>query len=223
MHYMIDRYALAVKALPPDLKTVIDEVVAMVNFIKNSLLNTKILCLCHELNAHEEPFLFHTEVTWLSRGNVVGRVVTLKEELKEFFERNEKEKIRKFVNKLSDKNWITKMAYRNYIFSRNNAVNRSLQSYWATMIDFVDKLQAFQMKLKLWQEKVTAGWYEAYENMSHSLSVLCKDDVNEVSGLIHKHLISPSQELENLFPDITDLDWYLLRNPLKVDLKSLPD
>ncbi|XP_076049554.1 zinc finger BED domain-containing protein 5-like [Oratosquilla oratoria] len=116
-----------------------------------------------------------------------------------------------------------KLAYLNDIFSRINAVNRSLQGYSATVIDFVDKLRAFQMKLNLWQEKVTAGRYDAFDNMSDSLSVLCKDDVNEVSGLIHKHLVSLSQELENYFPDITDLDCQLIRNPLKVDPTSLPD
>ncbi|XP_076069744.1 zinc finger BED domain-containing protein 5-like [Oratosquilla oratoria] len=79
------------------------------------------------------------------------------------------------------------------------------------------------MKLKLWQETVTAGRYDAFENMSDSLSVLCKDDVNEVSGLIHKHLVSLSQELENYFPHITDLDCQIIRNPLKVDPTSLPD
>ena len=224
MHCMIHRYALAVKTLPPDLKTTLDDVVAMVNFIKNSPLNTRMLrLLCQELNAEEESLLFHTEVRWLSRGNVVARVVTLKGELKEFFERNKKEKTRVFVNKLSDNKWITKLAYLNDIFSRINAVNTSLQGYSATVIDFVDKLRAFQMKLKFWQEKVTAGRYDAFENMSDSLSVLCEDDVNEVSDLIHKHLVSLSQELENYFPDITDLDCKLIRNPLKVDPTSLPD
>ncbi|XP_076038386.1 zinc finger BED domain-containing protein 5-like [Oratosquilla oratoria] len=82
-----------------------------------------------------------------------------------------------------------KLAYLNDIFSSINAVNRSLQGYSATVIDFVDKLRAFQMKLKLWQEKVTAG----------------------------------RQELENDFPDITDLDCQLIRNPLEVDPTSLPD
>ncbi|KAK4308214.1 hypothetical protein Pmani_020061 [Petrolisthes manimaculis] len=157
------------------------------------------------------------------RGYVVARVVTLKGELKEFFERNKKEKTRVFVNKLSDNKWITKLAYLNDIFSRINAVNTSLQGYSATVIDFVDKLRAFQMKLKLWQEKVTAGRYDVFENMSDSLSVLCEDDVNEVSDLINKHLVSLSQELENYFPDITDLDCKLIRNPLKVDPTSLPD
>lgn len=167
MHCIFHHYALAVKTLPPDLKTVFDDVVAMVNFIKNSPLNTRMLrLLCQELNSEEELLLFHTEVKWLSRDNVVARVVTLNGELKEFFERNQSEKTRKLVNKFLNNKWITKLAYLNYIFSLINAVNTSLQGYSATVIDFVDKLRAFQMKLKLWQEKDTTGRYDAFENVS---------------------------------------------------------
>ncbi|XP_068203756.1 zinc finger BED domain-containing protein 5-like [Palaemon carinicauda] len=80
----------------PDLKTVLDDVVAMIDFIKKNPLNTRLLRLLYqELNADEESLLFHTEIRWLSRGNIVTRVVTLKGELKEFLERNQKEKTRK--------------------------------------------------------------------------------------------------------------------------------
>ena len=79
------------------------------------------------------------------------------------------------------------------------------------------------MKLKCWQEKVTVGLYDVFENMSDSLSTLCKDDVDEVSSLIQKHLISLSQELDKYFPDITDLDCQLIWNPLKMDPRSFPE
>lgn len=78
MHCMIHCYALAVKTLPPELLLILDDVVAMVNFIKNSPMNTRILrLLCQELNAEEESLLSHTNVRWLSRGNMVARVVAL--------------------------------------------------------------------------------------------------------------------------------------------------
>lgn len=224
MHCMSHHYALSVKTLPPELKTVLDDVVVMVNFIKNNPLNTRILrLLCQELNAEEEALLSHTDVRWLSRGNVVARFATLLEELKEFFDRIKKEKTKKFVNKLSDNKWITKLAYLNDIFSRIDGVNRSLQNYSATVIDSFDKLRDFQKKLRLWEEKVTVGRYDIFENTSDSLSALCKDDVDEVIGLIQKHLVSLSQELDNYFPDITDLDRQLIQKPLKMDPTSLPD
>ena len=129
------------------------------------------------------------------------------------------------MNKLSDNRWITKLAYLKDIFSSINAVSRSLQRYSATVIDFVDNLGAFQMKLRLWQEKDAAGRYDVFENMSDSLSTLCKNEnaVDEISGLIQKHFASPSQELDKYFPDITDLDCHLILNPWKMDPRSLPD
>lgn len=82
------------KTLPPDLKTVLDNAVLMVNFIKNGPLNTRMMhLLCQELNA-EEVTPFHPEVRWLSKDKVVARVATLKEELKKFFDKNDKEKQR---------------------------------------------------------------------------------------------------------------------------------
>lgn len=64
MHCMIHRFALAGKTLPPDLKTVLDDVVAMVIFIKNSPLNTRMLHLsCQELNADEvTPFSYRCKM-----------------------------------------------------------------------------------------------------------------------------------------------------------------
>ena len=67
---------------------------------------------------------------------------------------NEKSKIRKFLNKLQDNKWITKLAYINYIFYRLNAINKSLQGNLATVI--VDKLRADKILVSnfvthLWQ------------------------------------------------------------------------
>lgn len=81
--------------------------------------------MCQELNAEGESLLFHTDVRWLSRRNVVARVATLEKGLKNFFDRNEK-KLRKFVNKFSDNRQTTKLVHLN-IFSHINAIKRSLQ------------------------------------------------------------------------------------------------
>ena len=80
LHCMLHRYALASKTLPPGLRLVLDDVVHMVNSIKSSGLNTRLFSLlCQELGSDQEVLLFHTEVRWLSRGNVVTRVQSLKD------------------------------------------------------------------------------------------------------------------------------------------------
>lgn len=78
------------------------------------------------------------------------------------------------------------------------------------------------MKLKLQQEKVQAAWYDVTEKISDNLSALCKEDVDMDSAVIHEHLVALSYKLDNYFPDITDLDCQLFRNPFKMDPKSLP-
>ena len=102
LHCMLYRYALACKTLQPGLRLVLDDVVHMINIIKSSSLNTRLFSLlCQELGSNHEALLFHTEVRWLSRGNVIRRVESLKEELSEFFKRVNKTRSHEFVQKLS--------------------------------------------------------------------------------------------------------------------------
>ena len=104
---MLYRYALACKTLPPGLRLVLDDVVHMINTIKSSFLNTWLFfLLCQELGSDNEALLFHTEVLWLSQGNVIRRVEALKEELSEFFIRVNKTRSPEFVRKLSNSQWL---------------------------------------------------------------------------------------------------------------------
>ena len=83
---MIHRYALCTKTLLPELKFVLFNVVAMVNFVKSNSLNARILrFICQQLISEVETLLSHTEVRWLSEGKVIARVASLKTDLKEFF------------------------------------------------------------------------------------------------------------------------------------------
>ncbi|XP_033214093.1 zinc finger BED domain-containing protein 5-like [Belonocnema kinseyi] len=69
-HCMIHRYALAVKPLPDELTFVMEDCVSIVNHIKTSSLKTRLFEeLCTKLGADCVQLLYHTQVTWLSRGN----------------------------------------------------------------------------------------------------------------------------------------------------------
>lgn len=97
MHCMIHRQALAAKTLPSELKEVLDDTVKMVNFVKLSDLISRLFkLLCSDLDSVHETLLYHTEVRWLSRGNVVKRVFELKDELKLFFSCNDK-KVTRYI------------------------------------------------------------------------------------------------------------------------------
>lgn len=71
IHCMIHRQALASKTLLPPLGKVLDQTIQIVNFVKGGALNSRLLKqLRNDKDAGHHLLLFHTNVQWLSRGNV---------------------------------------------------------------------------------------------------------------------------------------------------------
>lgn len=84
-HCTIHRQALLVKHLEPVLKVFMHDVIKVVNVVKGHALNTRLFReLCKDGEAEYADLLYHTEVRWLSRGNVLNRVWALKTELEIF-------------------------------------------------------------------------------------------------------------------------------------------
>ena len=78
-HCFIHRFALCAKVLPPELLSCLQQIVEIVNFVKTSALNTRLFArLCADLGYDHTCLLFHTEVRWLSRGNMTRRVFELR-------------------------------------------------------------------------------------------------------------------------------------------------
>ena len=78
IHFMIHRFALSCKVLPVELSSVLSQVVKMVNHVKGSALNSRLFeLLCEDFGADHSVLLFHTDVRWLSQGNVTKRVYEL--------------------------------------------------------------------------------------------------------------------------------------------------
>ncbi|XP_003368794.1 zinc finger protein [Trichinella spiralis] len=87
MHCVIHRQALVAKTLPDDLREDLNFAVEIVNYVKSSALNTRLFAaLCESLNADHMALLYHTEVRWLSKGNMLGRIYELREAVAEFLE-----------------------------------------------------------------------------------------------------------------------------------------
>ena len=64
------------------LKEATNQVKEMVNFIKPRPLKSRIFeLLCKDMNSHYARLLVHTEVRWLSKGNVLSRVIGFRKEL----------------------------------------------------------------------------------------------------------------------------------------------
>ena len=107
-HCTIHRENLASKALDPDLKSVLDAAIKIVNFIKSTPLQTRLFTtLCDEIDSHYKSLLFHSEVRWLSRGKVLTRWYELRDEVYLFLMDRKHE----LASNLTDPDWIVKLLY----------------------------------------------------------------------------------------------------------------
>ena len=87
VHCSVHRFALAAKLLPPGVKTSLNLVVKMVNYIKTSALNNRLFkVICENIGSEYTSLLFYTEVRWLSRGNTTTRLFLMRKELLQFFQ-----------------------------------------------------------------------------------------------------------------------------------------
>ena len=120
------------------------------------------------------------------------------------------------MTKLNDRCWTLKLSYLSDIFSRLNALNKSLQGQHETVIDFVDKVSAFIKKLELWEGAVISGSFHMFDNLSQALEG--SDDLQDQMILLVKaHLSALRLEFQSYFPDIEKLNAKWIRNPFNVD------
>ena len=79
VHCFLHRFALAAKLLLPGIKTSLNLVVEMVNYIKASALNSCLFkVICEDIGSEYTSLLFYTEVRWRSRGNTTMRLFVLR-------------------------------------------------------------------------------------------------------------------------------------------------
>lgn len=77
-HCFIHREALASREIPQNLMEVLKSVVKVVNFVKGSSLNSRLLeIFCSEIGTNHTYLLYHTKVRWLSQGKILSRVYEL--------------------------------------------------------------------------------------------------------------------------------------------------
>ena len=79
---MINRQALAIKTLSDELQSMLTDVIDVVNFIKRSVLNTRLfrnLCIEIKKKKKKKNLLFHSEVRWLSKGIVLLHICVVKD------------------------------------------------------------------------------------------------------------------------------------------------
>lgn len=190
------------------MKSVLYDIVKMVNFIKSRPVKSRLFSLlCEEMESPHVALILHTEVRWLSRGRVLSRVHELKEEMLTFFTLEEK---LEFCELLADETWCGKLCYLADIFEHLNNVNTSMQGRGENLLSSSDKMKALAEKMRLWNVKVKEGNLDMFRKTA---DIKNKDIV----PLICEHLESLEKNIEKYFPNICVENYDWLRNPFIPD------
>ena len=86
-----------------------------------------------------------------------------------------------FQKKEEDSQCPQKLAYLTDILLRFNSWNLPLQGRFATVIDFMNKLRSFIIKLDPWEQNIKDGNPSMFENL-------------DVAQVVQAHLASPQME-----------------------------
>ena len=165
----------------------------MANFVKKGVLNTRLFSkFCKDMSADYTTFLYHTDVRWLLKGNVLFRVFQLREELAEFFGRQRQE----FATYFYDPSFVKRLAYLADIFEKLNILNLFMQGSKTTITNLYDSLNAFVEKLKLWKMHVMKDVFVMLDRLS---SVTRANESINISVEVAEHLCK-LEELNHYFP-----------------------
>ncbi|XP_050065774.1 protein ZBED8-like [Aphis gossypii] len=232
-HCIIHRQALASKTLPEELLYTLKQALKLVNTIKSSALNTRIFKnICSDLDSEYETLLFHTEVRWLSEGNMLARLFSLKKEVAVFLTEKKNDNLLKCI---CDHKFEIHLAYLVDIFKHLNKLNLQLQGSGNNKLEgsgnifiFEDKLRAFMCKIDLWISKVGMNNYSAFQTLKSLVdNEKYADLVNEVQQNVLDHLKKLKNEFNRYFPEYNDLETNsiqsMIRNPFIVKINEVPD
>ena len=183
----------------------------MVNNVKESALNSWLFkILCKDLGAHHSVLLFHSNVRWLSRGNVTKRVYELCKELLGFFQQSNK--CETLLTSLRDNFFILILAYLVYIFDAQNMLNKNLQEKDLTMCEFIAKVEAFLAKLRLWKGNICSGTFSMFSTVTEFLCRNPRIETTRFSELVTEYLMKLEKKIDSYFPSLGEDEVAYLRN-----------
>ena len=219
-HCMIHRQALMVKCLEPTLEAVMHDVIKIVNFIKGHALNTRLFReLCQDGEAEYTDLLYHTEVRWLSRGNVLNRVWILKDELEKFMV--DRKNI--LADKFKNPSWVAYLAYLADIFENINILNKKLQGKDINIITAREIVSAFGLKLQYWIQKVEQNKIASFPKLSLFLEDHQNIKFSDIKDVIVNYLIKLKKRFSDYFPDIDSNTISWIVNPFECEIAKIPE
>ena len=203
---VLHRHALAVKMLPKNLKDVMGIVISTVNYIRSRALQHRLFQqLCEEMGAEYTHLLYYTEVRWLSRGHVIGRVLSLKDQMALFYS----ERDIGLASAFEDSTFTVRLTSLSDIFSELNRLNRNLQGSGITIVEAGECINAMKEKIENWLEDLSEGVFFNFPKLSEILVENNTEDPlkNTVKEDVTEHLKILLNKLKGYFSDVSVKPW----------------
>ena len=220
-HCVLHREALASRTMPHEMKEILDLSIEIVNCIKAGSLNSRLFKLvCQDMESEHVALLFHTNVRWLSKGNMLKRLHELKEEVAIFLDSRKK---RNLLEKFQSQSFQQSLAYLVDIFHALNTLNLQLQGKNINIILHYDIVRSFMSKLDLWQNRIEQGNPASFCNLDSALN--SGNLKSELKRQIKTHLFNLKEEFIKYFPDIDEKReaWKFIRNPFQCEVDEIFD
>lgn len=212
IHCYLHRENLAAKKMSQPLSEVMSQAVKIINFFKSSALNSRLFeKLCERMESDHIQLLYFSEIRWLSRGKALNRLVELRHEVAEFL----REKKSPLAEHLCDASFVSVLAYMADIFNKLNELNTSMQGKDSSVFHTCDKVEAFKLKVRLWQNAVDRGHFEMFPTLSEAILEL---ESEAPTAIISEHLQKLSDQLNDYFKDDLRKKNEWIRDPFNVKL-----
>ena len=135
------------------MREVMDVVVKTVNFIRSRrLTHRQFKSFLADMDSEYGELLYHTEIRWLSRGNVLKRFFALRNKIASFLEMKNKA-----VPLLADATFQCYLAFLTDITRHLNELNLKLQGKKQNITQMYDLVKSFKFKLRLWIKQLGEG------------------------------------------------------------------
>ena len=223
-HCLIHREALVAKFINHSLEKVLKDAIAIINYIKSSALRTRLFKkLCEDVAGDERHLLYHVDVRWLSKGKMLQRLFSLRNEVKAFLAQMKQEEAMLFQDPL----WVMRLSYLADIFDKLNDLNLSLQGPQTNIVFMHTKISAFICKISFWIDLCNENDSASFPSLAAIINskeyLLQSSDIESVFADAKEHLQLMQQQFRRYFPDSREIAQQLawIRNPFAVTNFSL--
>lgn len=133
----------------------------MINFLKSqsALRHRNLKKFLKQANAEYEELLTHNNVRWLSKGNALSRIWSVREELQSFLLTCTSSNAQPFKEMMGSIPDMCDMAFLVDICGHLNELNLKLQGHGKTIVDLLLAVQSFEHKLELFAADITADMH----------------------------------------------------------------